>query len=89
MVQSGINGDKMLIMVINIVLVIYVFINIFFVMLYRFYKLNFSVWLFLCKKEYIFFIFGLNFFLEGSQLFFMEQFVYSLIESGLILDLFF
>lgn len=56
----------MLIMVINIVLVIYVFINIFFVMLYRFYKLNFSVWLFFCKKEYIFFIFGLNFFLEGS-----------------------
>lgn len=41
----------MSIMVTNTVLVIHALINTLSVMLHRFYKLNFSVWLLLCKKR--------------------------------------
>lgn len=65
----------MSIMVTNTVLVIHALKKS--VMLHKFYKLNFSVWLLLCKKEYTLSILGLNSSLEGSQLSPMEQFAHS------------
>lgn len=78
----------MSIMVTNTVLVIHALINTLSVMLHRFYKLYFSVWLLLCKKEYTLSILGLNSSLEGSQLSPMEQFAHSLTESGITPDSF-
>lgn len=76
----------MSIMVTNTVLVIHALKKS--VMLHKFYKLNFSVWLLLCKKEYTLSILGLNSSLEGSQLSPMEQFAHSLTESGITPDSF-
>lgn len=76
----------MSIMVTNTVLVIHALKKS--VMLHKFYKLNFSVWLLLCKKEYTLSILGLNSSLEGSQLSPMEQFAHSRTESGITPDSF-